>query len=60
MTKDNVIDLKKPESLINDPITEILRNGARRLLARALETEVEVFMSQYPDLRVGGRTTLSI
>ena len=49
MSKDNVIDLKKPESFIDDPITEILRSGARRLLAQALETEVEVFMSQYTD-----------
>jgi transposase-like protein len=49
MSKDNVIDLKKPETFIDDPITEILRSGARRLLAQALETEVEVFMSQYTD-----------
>ena len=51
MTQDNVIDLKKPESIINDPITEVLRNGARRLLAQALEAEIEVFMNQYTDLK---------
>jgi len=49
MSKDNVIDLKKPETFIDDPITGILRSGARRLLAQALKTEVEVFMSQYMD-----------
>jgi len=32
MTKDNVIDLKKPEPFISDPITDILRQGAKRLL----------------------------
>ena len=26
MTKDNVIDLKKPETFTDDPLTEILRN----------------------------------
>lgn len=39
MTNDNVISLKKPEPFVDDPITEILRNGARKLLAQALETE---------------------
>ena len=51
MSNDNVIDLKKPEHLINDPVTEILRNGARRLLAQALETEIEIFINQYAELK---------
>jgi len=33
MKKDNLIELKNPEPFIDDPITEILRNGARELLA---------------------------
>jgi putative transposase len=50
MPKDNVIDLKKPDSFIDDPITDILRSGARKLLAQALETEIEIFLFQYADL----------
>jgi transposase-like protein len=50
MTNDNVICSKKPETFVDDPITEILRNGARKLLAQALETEIELFISQYKDL----------
>jgi transposase-like protein len=50
MTNDNVISLKKPEPFIDDPITEILRNGARKLLAQALETEIEMFINQYKEL----------
>ena len=50
MAKDNVIDLKKPEPFIDDPITDILRSGARQLLAQALEFEVASFLSQYADL----------
>jgi len=50
MPKDNVIDLKKPDSFIDDPITDILRSGARKLLAQALKTEIEIFLSQYADL----------
>jgi hypothetical protein len=35
MNQDNVIAFKKPE--IEDPISDILREGARKLLATALE-----------------------
>jgi hypothetical protein len=37
MAKNNVIDFKKQELFIDDPITDILRSGARKLLAHALE-----------------------
>ena len=50
MPKDNVIQLKK-EPFIDDPITDILRSGARKLLAEALEAEIETFISQYRDLK---------
>ena len=51
MTKDNVIDFKKPEPFIDDPITDILRQGARKLLTTALEAEIEAFVSMYNDLK---------
>jgi putative transposase len=44
MSKDNVIALKKPDTFVDDPISEILRQGARSLLAQALETEIESFL----------------
>lgn len=51
MSKDNVVALKKPQSFIDDPLTEILRKGARHLLAQALEIEIESFINQYKELR---------
>ncbi|MBN1850136.1 MAG: transposase [Deltaproteobacteria bacterium] len=51
MPKDNVIQLKKPEQFVDDPITDILRSGAKRLLAEALEAEIESFIRQYRDLK---------
>jgi hypothetical protein len=51
MSKDNVIDLKKPEPFIDDQITTIIRQGARKLLAQALESEIELFTNQYADLK---------
>lgn len=46
MQKDNVIELKKPEGM-SDLLTEALRNGARQLLAAAVEAEVDEFLSQH-------------
>ena len=51
MSQNNVIDLKKPEPFVDDSITEIIRQGARKLLAQALEAEIELFINQYADLR---------
>ena len=51
MSQNSVIDLKKPEPFVDDPITEIIRRGARKLLAQALEAEIELFINQYDDLR---------
>ena len=51
MSQDNVIELKNPEPFVDDPITEILRNGAKKLLAEALEAEIAGFLSQYAYLK---------
>jgi len=51
MNKDNVVAIKKPERFVDDPISDILRQGARDLLAHALEVEIEIFLNQYKDLR---------
>ena len=51
MNKNNVTELKKPETFVDDPITDILRSGARKLLAEALEAEIESFLAMYADLK---------
>jgi hypothetical protein len=51
MSKNNVIDLKKTEAFVDDPITDILRQGARKLLAQALELEVAEFLQEYRQLK---------
>lgn len=51
MKHDNVIAVKKPEGFIDDPVSEILRQGARNLLAQALEAEINIFLNRYKDLR---------
>ncbi len=51
MSKDNVIAIKTPETFVDDPITEILRQGARSLISQALEIEIENFLNQYKELK---------
>jgi len=40
MSKDNVIEIKKPEPFVDDPVTEILCNRAKKLSAEALVTVI--------------------
>src|SRR5579862_5450864 len=44
--KDNIIDLKKPAA-IKDMLTEVIRNGARELLAAAIDAEVNEFLQSH-------------
>jgi putative transposase len=50
MRKNNVVALKKPDTFIDDPLTDLLRRGARQLIAQALETEIEIFLNHYREL----------
>ena len=49
MSDSNVINLKNPAQ--NDPLQEVLREGARKMLAAAIETEVSVFIEQHRALK---------
>lgn len=51
MNEDNVVSLNNPASLTYDPLTEIIRQGARQLLMEALELEVNQFIDQFRELR---------
>jgi putative transposase len=53
-----VVPLRQPET-IDDPLTAVLRNGARRLLAQAIEAEAEAFLAAMKDTRLAdGRERL--
>lgn len=52
VSNSNVVELKKPEG-VYDPVTELLKQGARRLLAQAIESEVEGFLAGYAHLTLG-------
>ena len=45
MTSNNtVVHFRQPDE-IDDPLTAVLRSGARRLLAQAVEAEAEAFLA---------------
>ena len=46
MDKDNVISFYKRE-LFEDPLTDLIRNGIRQLIALAVEAEVNELMAKY-------------
>jgi len=50
VSKDNIIKLIQPGN-VEDQLTEILRNGARALLAQAVEAEVADFLGKHADLK---------
>jgi putative transposase len=50
VSNDNVIKLSLPGAF-DDQLTEVLRNGARALLAQAVESEVADFLGKHADLK---------
>ena len=58
MTESNVFKLSQPGTF-SDPLTEVLRRGARSLLAHAIEAEVAAFLGNHADkLTEDGRRRL--
>ncbi len=54
-SSSTVVSLRQPDT-VDDPLTSVLRNGARRLLAQAIEAEADAFLAtmktaQLPDGR---------
>ena len=50
MTETNVFELAQPGTFTNS-LTEVLRDGARALLTRAVEAEVADFLAKHTDLK---------
>lgn len=47
----NVLRLRQPDEF-DDPLTDVLRTGARKLLAQAIEIEAETFLAEMRDLKL--------
>ena len=52
MSRDTtVIPFRQPEA-VDDPLTEVAREGARRMLAQVLIAEADAFVAQWKDLKL--------
>ncbi len=53
MSQDNLITFKTPEVVEtrSDALTELVRQGARQIIAQAVEAELAEFLKQYQDLK---------
>ena len=50
MHEDTVVAFRQPGSFSDDPLTDVLRAGARQLLGQAIEAEVEAHIAAHADL----------
>jgi len=50
-SSSTVVSLRQPDE-VDDPLTAILRSGARRLLAQAVEAEAEAFLAEMKGMRL--------
>lgn len=53
MSDDTVVRFPVP-GVVEDPLSEMLRGGARQLIAQAVEAELEEFLSRHESRRHGG------
>jgi len=55
MNEDTVVRLPRPgASVVDDPLLEVLRSGARQMLQQVIEVEVQAFLAAHADLEDGG------
>ena len=50
-SNSSIVPLRQPDT-IDDPLTTILRSGARRLLAQAIEAEADAFLAEMKGFRL--------
>lgn len=59
MSNDTLKTAAKPEETLKDPLTELLRNGARELIRQAVESELMSLLSEHENLKLlDGRQAL--
>ena len=52
MSNFTLKEVTTPEKIIIDPLTELLRVGARGLIAQAVEIELQAMLSEHADKKL--------
>ena len=58
MKETTVVELRREPETPRDALTDILRQGARKLLAEAVDAEVEAFLAEFQQERAAGGARL--
>ena len=51
MSKDTLIEVRNPEEGTRDELTDLLREGAKRLIAEAVDSELSSMLAQFTDYK---------
>ena len=51
MSKDTVMEARNPEKGTRDDLTDLLREGAKRLIAEAVDAELSATLAQFADYK---------
>ena len=51
MSKDTVIEARNPEKGTRDDLTDLLREGAKRLITEAVGAELSATLAQFADYK---------
>ena len=55
MSNSSISTLRPAGQPAEDPLTDLLRQGARQLITQAVEAELQTFLKQYDDLKHEGK-----
>ena len=54
MMSSTVVKLQQP-GFIDDPLTDLLRNGVKELISKAVEAELAELLSKFSALQIDGK-----
>jgi putative transposase len=59
MSDDTITKLPDPSGILSDPLTDVIRGGARKLIEQAIEAELAALLSAFADHKLeDGRARL--
>ena len=58
MNNNNVQTLPQPDESVDDPLTSLLRQGARQLIAQAVEAELQAYLGQHNSPMQDGKSAI--
>ena len=58
ISRDTIVTFRAPDGFSPDPLTDLLRRGARQLVAQAVQAELNAFLAAHGETDAAGRKRL--